>query len=154
MCYPVWNKRIRYVRLTFSPHLFQKHLNSLITSCYSAAGRPHKVSNYQVFSAALYVLRTGVSWRDLPKCYGYWHTIYLRFKKGSDRGIWWSILVKWQRDKRLTMDVVMADSTTFKLNRHGGGLKEGAKAKGEVSSEWARNFTWQWRRTDTSLKGC
>jgi transposase len=109
----------------FSTIFFNKSINPLITSCYSSAGRPQKISNYQVFSAILYVLRTGIPWRDLPPCYGNWHSIYLRFKKGSDRGVWWNILVKLQQDKRLTMRVVMADSTTIKVHRHGGGQKGG-----------------------------
>ena len=33
------------------------------------------------FCAALYLLRTGIPWRDLPNCYGTWHTIYTRFNK-------------------------------------------------------------------------
>ena len=101
-------------------------------SAYSAAGRRQKVSNYQVFCAALYILRTGNSWRDLPKIYGYWHTIYLRFKKGSDRGLWWKILQELQRLKVVTINVVMADSTTMKVHRHGGGLKGGFKLREEM----------------------
>ena len=108
---------------------FMHEIDPLIKSCYSSAGRPQKVSNYNVFSAMLYVLRTGVSWRDLPKCYGYWHTIYLRFKKGSDRGIWWKILLTLQKNKLLKLNVVLSDSTTIKMHRHGGGLKGGFKAK-------------------------
>lgn len=104
---------------------FNKLINPLIISCYSPAGRPQKISNYQVFSAILYVLRTGIPWRDLPTCYGNWHSIYLRFKKGSDRGVWWNILIKLQQDKKLVMNVVMADSTTVKVHRHGGGQKGG-----------------------------
>jgi len=112
-----------------SRQLFDESINPLIESYYSRAGCPKKVSNYQVFCAILYVLRTGIPWRDLPKCYGYWHTVYLRFKKGSDRGVWWGVLVKLQQDKRLTMNVVMADSTTIKVHRHGGGQKGGTVAE-------------------------
>jgi len=62
----------------------------------------------------LYVLRTGISWRDLTNYYGYWHAVYQRFKRSSDRGVWWQILLKLQSDKKITMNVVMADSTTIK----------------------------------------
>ncbi len=111
---------------------FNKTINPLIKMHYSKAGRPQKISNYQVFCATLYVLRTGIAWRDLPPCFGYWHSIYLRFKKGSDRGIWWDILIKLQQDKCLTMNIVMADSTTIKFHRHGGGLKGGSKVRDEA----------------------
>lgn len=38
---------------------FEATIQPLIDRCYSAAGRPQKVSDYQVFCAILYVLRTG-----------------------------------------------------------------------------------------------
>jgi len=104
---------------------FNSEIKPLIDKCYSAAGRPQKVSDYEVFNAILYVLRTGVPWRDLPKCYGYWHTVYLRFNKGSKRGVWWYVLMHLQQHKKLKMHVVLADSTTFKVHRHGGGQKGG-----------------------------
>ena len=82
-----------------------------------------------VFCALLFVLRTGISWRDLPPDFGYWHSVYLRFKKGSDRGVWWKVLIALQQYKKLTMNVVLTDSTTVKVHRHGGGLKGGSRAK-------------------------
>jgi transposase len=115
-----------------SKSFFDKKINPLIISHYSRAGRPQKISNYQVFSAILYVLRTGIPWRDLPKGYGNWHSIYLRFKKGSDRGVWWNIILTLQQDNDIKMRVVMADSTTIKFHRHGGGLKGGFKVGGEA----------------------
>ena len=42
---------------------------------YLERGRPPKISHFQIFSAILYVLRTGIPWRDLPLCYGHWHPI-------------------------------------------------------------------------------
>lgn len=73
---------------------FEKHINPIIKQGFSSAGRPASISNYRVFSATLYVLQNGIAWRDLPECYGYWHTVYLRFKRGNDRGVWWKALMK------------------------------------------------------------
>jgi len=115
-----------------SREFFDIQINPLIKRCYSRAGRPQSISNYQVFCAILYVLRTGIPWRDLPTNYGYWHSIYLRFKKGSNRGVWWHVLTKLQQDKKLHMNIVLADSTTIKMHRHGGGLKGGIRTKEEV----------------------
>jgi transposase len=63
----------------------------------------------------MYVLRTEVSWRNLPRCYGYWHSIYLRLKKGLDRAVWWKILMELKRLKRIKVNIVMSDSTTIKV---------------------------------------
>jgi hypothetical protein len=49
--------------------------------------------------------------------------------RSSDRGVWWRILLKLQSNKKITLNIVLADSTTFKVHRHGGGLKGGSKAK-------------------------
>jgi len=77
----------------------------------------------------LYVLRTGIPWRDLPKCYGAWNDVYQRFKRSADRGVWWNVLMQLQKDKKVRMRIVLGDSTTFKVHRHGGGLKGGSRSK-------------------------
>ena len=114
---------------------FKEAIEPIIEKNYIWKGRPPKVSHYKVFCAIMYVLRTGCPWRDLPKCYGWWHTIYQRFKRGSEKGIWWKILMILQQNKKLLMNIVMADSTTFKVHRHGGGLKGGCKVKGRAKEE-------------------
>jgi transposase len=125
------DKRLYPVSVKF----FETEIKPLIDKCYSAAGRPQKISDYEVFNAILYVLRTGIPWRDLPKSYGYWHTVYLRFNKGCKRGVWWYVLKTLQQRKQLTMNVVLADSTTFKVHRHGGGQKGGTAVEDEIEQE-------------------
>ena len=61
--------------------------------------------------------------------------VYQRFKRSADRGVWWNVLYSLQRDKKLTMNVAMIDSTTFKVHRHGGGFKGGSKAKEKIVLE-------------------
>ena len=118
-----------------TPEFFRENVQPLIESSYSRAGRPPSISDYHVFCAMLYVLRTGIPWRDLPKCYGHWHRVYQRFKRSSDRGVWWKIVLKLQANKKLTLRIVLGDSTTFKVHRHGGGLKGGSKAKASIAPE-------------------
>lgn len=122
------DKRLYPVTLEF----FRKEIKPVIDSCYSRAGRPKRISDYQVFCTALYLLRTGVAWQDLPRCYSHWHSVYLRFSKGSKRGVWWKILITLQQQKKLTLHVVLADSTTFPVHRHGGGPKGGNIAAAEI----------------------
>jgi transposase len=69
----------------------------------------------------LYVLRTGIPWRDLPKCYGNWHTVYMRFNRWNQQGIFWTLLYKLQQLKHVQMDIVFVDSSTVPIHRHGSG---------------------------------
>ena len=111
---------------------FNEHIKPVIDQSYSRAGRPAMISDYAVFCALLYVLRTGIPWRDLPTLYGHWHRVYQRFKRSADRGVWWTVLMYLQKNRKITMRVVLADSTTFKVHRHGGGSKGGSKVKVSV----------------------
>ena len=67
------------------------------------------------------MLRTGIPWRYLPTCYGPWHTIYTRFKRWSESGLFWTLLCTLQADKKLNMSFSWVDSTTITVHRHGSG---------------------------------
>ncbi|UCM86309.1 MAG: transposase [Rickettsia endosymbiont of Culicoides impunctatus] len=75
----------------------------------------------QFFCGVLYVLRTGVSWRDLLSEYGNWHTIYTRYKRWSENGFFWHLLYHLQSVKQLLMDIVFVDGSIVPLHQHGGG---------------------------------
>ena len=85
------------------------------------------MTHYEAFCGILYILRTGVPWRD---DYGEWHTIYDRFNRGNARGLWNKVLVALQQEAGLLFDEVIIDSTTMKVHRHGGGQKGGFRARG------------------------
>ncbi len=74
-----------------SKEFFNSKILPIITDNYIWKGRLPKIDHYQVFCAILYVLRTGVPWRDLPKCFGNWHSIYTCFARGGEKGLWWKI---------------------------------------------------------------
>ena len=43
-------------------------------------GRPSK-DNRMILNAMVWIARSGAPWRDLPKRYGPWETVYSRFRK-------------------------------------------------------------------------
>lgn len=100
---------------------FRKTIAPLITASYKRQGRPSKTGDYIFFCGVLYILRTGISWRDLPTCFGSWHTVYTRFKRWSENGLFWSLLYKLQQQKCVAVEMIWIDSTTISLHRHGGG---------------------------------
>lgn len=101
--------------------VFNTMIEPLIAGHYRREGRPPSLSHWLVFCAIFYVLRTGISWRDLPPCYGAWHTVYTRFKRWSENGLLWHVLYQLQQKKKLRMELVWVDSTSHKVHRHGAG---------------------------------
>lgn len=110
-----------------SEEKFMHLIEPIISGEKKKSGRPLKISHYQFFCGILYVLRTGICWRDLPEEYGKWHTIYTRYKRWSETGFFWKLLSKLQSMKEALVDIVFVDGSIVPLHRHGGGAlkKEG-----------------------------
>jgi len=41
--------------------------------------------------AVLFVAKTGLPWRDLPERFGKWNSVWRRFDRWCDRGVWQSL---------------------------------------------------------------
>lgn len=54
-------------------------------------GRPQKAHRPWI-KAILWKHRTGAPWRDLPEEFGSWKSIYCRFNRWSNAGVWQSLL--------------------------------------------------------------
>lgn len=48
--------------------------------------------NRRFINGILGILRTEAPWQDLPTCYGKWDTVYQRFCRWRDKGIWEKLL--------------------------------------------------------------
>ena len=62
---------------------------ALVESLLSAArpgGRPEKHERRELVNAVLYLLRTGCSWRQLPKDFPPWETVYWHFRRWEQDG--------------------------------------------------------------------
>ena len=46
-----------------------------------------KIPNRVFLDAILYRCKNGCSWRDLPKEFGNWHVIYMRFSRWTQNGV-------------------------------------------------------------------
>jgi transposase len=60
----------------------------LLASRSSRRGRPVIIGMRTVINAILYVQETGCRWRQLPKEFGPWGSIYSHFRRLHLRGIW------------------------------------------------------------------
>jgi hypothetical protein len=52
-----------------------------------AKSRP-AFDNRQIVNGILWRIRTGAPWRELPEKYGKWMTVYQRFRRWGEAGIW------------------------------------------------------------------
>lgn len=64
-------------------------------------GRPPE-QNRSIINGILWRLRCGAPWRDVPLKYGSWNTIYRRFRRWSEAGVWEIVAV--------TLAEIMADT--------------------------------------------
>lgn len=92
-------------------------------------GRPAKCDNRSAMNGILWIARGGAPWRELPERYGPWQTIYSRFRKWKDMGIFEAIF------KTLSIDAdfenISIDSTSCKVHQNAnGGEKIENKAVG------------------------
>ena len=63
---------------------FKKHIHPHLIELKDGRSRPALISDYDFFCAVLFVMRTGVAWRDLPSHYGSWHTGFLCLALGRN----------------------------------------------------------------------
>ena len=71
--------------VTVSDEQWQKMLPVLRAHPNAYVGQEHECRRF--LSAVLWMARSGAQWRLLPKEYGYWNTIYRRFARWSEQGI-------------------------------------------------------------------
>lgn len=57
---------------------------------FLSLGRPgaHRVDDRRVISGIIHVIQTGVPWRAAPREYGPYTTLYNRFRRWAQQGLW------------------------------------------------------------------
>lgn len=80
----------------------------------------------------LWILRTGVGWRDLPAKFGPYSTVFSCFRSWSSNGLWSAILhaLRTKADN----EYLMIDSTSVRVHQHGSG-----PAGGQLAQAMARS---------------
>ena len=75
--------------------------------------------------AVLWVARTGAPWRDLPSGFGNWNSVFRRFRRWAQKGVFDSIFEALSGDP--DFEYVMIDGTIIRVHQHGAGAKGGLK---------------------------
>ena len=105
-----------------------ERLTPLLPPEKPATGRPNK-DHRTILNGILWILRTGAPWRDLPERYGPWHTVYSRFRRWQQAGIWDEVLRVLQAEAAhagtLDGSLTMIDGSNIRAHQHAAGARKG-----------------------------
>lgn len=76
--------------------------------------------------AVLYVAKTGGSWRDLPERFGHWNSVWRRFDRWCEKGVW-EVVVR--ELSELDLEELQLDSTSIKVHQAAIGSRREAHEK-------------------------
>lgn len=106
-----------------------------------------------ILNGLFWVLRTGAPWRDLPERYGPWQTVYDRFCRWRENGLFDRILerlqVRLDAAGRIDWDLWCVDGSSVRAGRDAAGAgKKGATKNPKITlwaareADSAANCTW------------
>ena len=88
-----------------------------------ATGRDNRLFMEAVF----WRVRTGAPWRDLPKAFGKWNTVFKRFRRWAKAGIFESLFKAINGEPDL--EYAMIDGTIVQVHQKASGAKGGLSIK-------------------------
>lgn len=87
-----------------------------------------RVDDRRVISGIIHVLQSGCRWKDAPKTYGPHKTLYNRFVRWAEKGVW-ERLFHHLADAGGPPASLMIDATHIKAHRSAAGGKGGLKRR-------------------------
>ena len=91
-------------------------------------GNPEDCKRF--LSALLWITKEGATWRALPKAYGYWNTIYRRFGRWADAGVFEKLHEHFHEAGEIS--AILIDSTIVRAHSSAAGAP---KKKMEVKNQ-------------------
>jgi len=83
--------------------------------------------NRMFVEGVLWIVRTGSPWRDLPEVFGEWNSVFRRFSRWSQKGIWQRVFEALSDDP--DFEYLIIDSTIIRAHQHASGAKGGLKIR-------------------------
>ena len=111
-------------RKMISDEVWEVLEEALSLAKHSRAGAPGAMSERDFVEALLYLNRVGAPWRDLPAELGYWHAVYMRFRRWEARGVWRRLWTNLAADRFAKARDLFMDSTTIRAHQHAAGARK------------------------------
>jgi transposase len=80
----------------------------LIEHCLPKQRGNVRVTNLRVLNAILYIVESNCSWRQLPRSFGNWHTVYTRVRRWTQSGVLDPVFTQLQRAQILRIRIEVA----------------------------------------------
>ena len=90
----------------------------------SDPGRTAK-NNRKFVNAVFWLAKTGSPWRDLPERFGNWNSVFRRFRRWANNGVWERVLEAISEDEQY--ELLLLDSSIIRAHQHAAGGKKGAE---------------------------
>lgn len=93
------------------------------------AGDPGRsgADNRGFFEAVLWIARTGCPWRDLHQQFGHRNSVFRRFRRRAQKGVFERVFEGLSGDPDFEYAII--DGTIVRVHQHGTGAKGGLKIK-------------------------
>ena len=85
------------------------------------------VDNRRFVEAVLWLVRTGSPWRDLPESFGSWNSVFRRFRRWVQKGVFESLFKALSDDQDFEYAII--DGTIVRVHQHGTGARGGLKIR-------------------------
>ena len=98
----------------------------------SFSRRPNRV----FLDAIIYRCKNGCSWRDLPKDFGNWHVIYMRFSRWTQNGVFDRVYAALSEEGLQNPTEYALDSTSVKVHPDAFGCLKKRQAINREVTRW------------------